>query len=119
MSALSRTVLAAGAGAIVLLALAGCMDRDPYRRTDVWRPTGSNAANIAAQVADPHDLIRGRGDVPRANAEPSARAVDRINTDRPKPLRSFGPSSGDSGSSGGGTSGGSGGGSGAAGSPGS
>ena len=86
-------------GAMVALAapLAGCGDRDPYRRTDVWRPTGANAANIAAQVADPNDMIRGRSSVPRANAEPSALAVDRIQTDHPKVLRGMGGSGGSSG----------------------
>ena len=44
-----------------LLTLAGCDSRDPYLRTDVWQPTGSNFGNIAAMVADPHDLISGRG----------------------------------------------------------
>ena len=42
-------------------ALAACQDMDPYARTDVWQPTGANAGNIAAMVANPHDLIRGRG----------------------------------------------------------
>ena len=89
-------------GLCLIIALSGCMDRDPYRRTDVWRPTGANAANIAAQVADPKDLIGGRGS-PRANSSAQIIAVERLQTDRPKPL----PASSVS------TSGGSGGGSGA------
>lgn len=44
-----------------VLLLAGCESREPYRRTDVWQPTGANAANLAAMVANPHDLIRGHG----------------------------------------------------------
>lgn len=99
-------------------ALAGCMDRDPYRRTDVWRPTGSNAANIAAMVADPKDMISGRGTT-RQHSQPSILAVDRLAVDRPKPLPSAnGSSSGGNqgaGGSGGGGSGGSGGGSGSGG----
>ena len=72
-------------GLCLIIALGGCMDRDPYRRTDVWRPTGANAANIAAQVAEPKDLIRGHGS-PRANSSAQIIAVDRVQTDRHKPL---------------------------------
>jgi len=81
MSGLTKTL--AGLGAIV--ALAGCMDRDPYRRTDVWRPTGANAANIAAMVANPKDMVRGHGTA-RTSSNPQMIAVERINADRPKPL---------------------------------
>jgi hypothetical protein len=94
-------------------ALAGCMDRDPYRRTDVWRPTGSNAANIAAMVADPKDMISGRG-AGGQSSKPSIVALDRLAIDRPKPLPApNGATSG--GNQGGGGSGGSGGGSGSGG----
>ena len=65
--------------------LGGCMDRDPYRRTDVWRPTGANAANIAAQVADPRDLIRGQGS-PRLDTAASTLAIDRLRTDNPRSI---------------------------------
>lgn len=83
-------------GLCLIIALGGCMDRDPYRRTDVWRPTGANAANIAAQVADPKDLIAGRGS-PRANSSAQIIAVDRIQADRPKPLPASTVSPGSSG----------------------
>lgn len=89
-------------------ALAGCMDRDPYRRTDVWRPTGSNAANIAAMVAEPKDLISGRGAAGQTG-KPSIVALDRLAVDRPKPLPSAnGSSSGGNQGGGGGSGGGSG-----------
>lgn len=55
-----RTNLTHIAFAAGILALTGCQSRDPYYRTDVWKPTGANAANIAAMVANPYDLIHGR-----------------------------------------------------------
>lgn len=71
-----------------LLALAGCGDqRDPYLRTDVWKPTGANAGNIAAMVANPHDLISGRGITVQNSNEP-ALAVRNIWLDHPKPFTS-------------------------------
>jgi type IV pilus biogenesis protein CpaD/CtpE len=104
-----------------LLALAGCDSRDPYLRTDVWQPTGANAGNIAAMVANPHDLISGRGSAVQNSNEP-ALAVNHIWLDQPKPLSTApGGGGGGGGSSGGGASGGGGGGGsgGASGTPGS
>ena len=43
-------------------ALAGCSATDPYEKAGIWRPSGVNEANIAAQVANPADLVRGRGE---------------------------------------------------------
>ncbi len=94
-----------------LIALAGCDSRDPYMRTDVWKPTGANAGNIAAMVADPHDLISGRGSVAQ-NANEPALAVNHVWLDHPKPL-----SAGTGGGGGGGDSGGGGAGGGGAGGP--
>jgi hypothetical protein len=105
--------LAAIAG---LIALAGCDSRDPYLRTDVWKPTGANAGNIAAMVADPHDLISGHG-VGVQNANEPTLAVNHIWLDHPKPILggtggagagyspSGGSGSGDSGGGSGGASG--------------
>jgi len=96
------------AGILPLLALAGltvlggCDKYDPYLRTDVWEPTGSNAANIAAMAADPHDLVSGHGVVVREAAEP-ALAVGHIVADQPKSLQGSG---GGGGGGGGGASGG-------------
>lgn len=73
--------------ALALLLLAGCEDADPYRRNDVWYPAGANAGNIAAMVADPHDLIRGRG-ANWTDAREAGTAVDRVWLDRTKPLLS-------------------------------
>lgn len=86
-----------------LLLLAGCMSQDPYYRTDVWRPTGANAANIAAMAADPQDLIRGRGD-DRQLSKPAALAVDKVWSGQ-----SAGGGSSAGGSGGGGAAGGTGG----------
>ena len=68
-----------------LVVLAGCSSRDPYKRDDVWYPTGANAANLAAQVADPADLAGGRSD-PRQSALAPVKSVNRIWEDNPKEL---------------------------------
>lgn len=86
-----------------LIGLSSCANRDPYQRTDVWRPTGANAANLAAMVADPHDLIRGRGTNRQFNKAQDI-AVEHVWQDKPKPF-GFGSTSGSSGSSGGGSGG--------------
>jgi type IV pilus biogenesis protein CpaD/CtpE len=91
-----------------LITIAGCEQRDPYLRTDVWRPTGANAGNIAAMVANPQDLIRGHG-VSREDTKADALAVGQIWTNQPTPLLQSQSSSGSSGSSGGSSGGGSGG----------
>jgi type IV pilus biogenesis protein CpaD/CtpE len=70
---------------LLALLVAGCADTDPYRRTDVWYPSGSNAGNIAAMAARPGDLISGRGR-DGADARVAAGAVDRVWQDRTKPL---------------------------------
>ncbi|HTW73176.1 MAG TPA: hypothetical protein VME47_25085 [Acetobacteraceae bacterium] len=90
---LSPIVLAAG-----LVGLAGCQPPDPYLRTDVWNPTGANAGNIAAMVANPEDLIHGHG-TPTVDAHEPTLAVGHVWNDQPKTLSST--SSGSSGSSGG------------------
>lgn len=94
-----------GALAASLIALAGCAGQnylDPYQKPYTWHPTGAPAANIAAQVVDPHDLVAGRGST-REDTQESTVAVQHIWTDTPKPLISDG-----GGSSGGGSAGGAG-----------
>lgn len=91
-----------------LVVLAGCDSRDPFRRTGVWQPSGANAGNIAAMVANPHDLISGRSAAVQ-NANESALSVNHVWADQPKSL-----STGGGGGGGGGASGASGGGSGGA-----
>jgi type IV pilus biogenesis protein CpaD/CtpE len=73
---------------ILLVPLAGCASQDPYHRTDVWYPTGSNEGNIAAQAARPRDLISGRSAKGGENARMSADAVNRVWQGQDKPLPS-------------------------------
>jgi len=73
----------------LVLFVAGCADLDPYQRTDVWYPTGSNAGNIAAMAARPSDLIVGRG-TQGSDARQAVGAIDRVWLDRPKSLVSAG-----------------------------
>jgi type IV pilus biogenesis protein CpaD/CtpE len=95
-----------------LATLAGCGSRDPYMRTDVWRPTGANAGNIAAMVANPRDLIQGHS-AAREDTKAAALAVDHVWTNQPMPLlqgqsgASSSSSSSGSGQSGSGSGGGS------------
>ncbi|MBB2203312.1 hypothetical protein [Gluconacetobacter tumulisoli] len=90
---------------LCLLALAGCAEMEPYRKPYAWHPTGANAANLAAMVADPHDLERGH-DAGAVDAQAPVLAVERLRVDRPKALPSTsGIASGVSGSGGSGGSG--------------
>lgn len=72
----SRPARLALAGIVLaVLPLAGCDPaHDPYYRAGTWHPEGVNDMNIAAQVADPHDLVRGR-EIPQPNYRSSAQAV--------------------------------------------
>jgi type IV pilus biogenesis protein CpaD/CtpE len=65
-----------------------------------------NAANIAAMVANPADLVRGHGSSP-AGGPMVVMPIDRIETDRPKSIT--GSAGGAGGASGGGAGSGSGG----------
>lgn len=71
------TILAA------MLLLAGCAATDPYQRAGMWRPEGVVNANLAAQLADPHDLVRGRGDSGPVYRQ-AATAVTRLWTATPQ-----------------------------------
>jgi type IV pilus biogenesis protein CpaD/CtpE len=112
---LPRMGLAVGS----LLLLTACAERDPFLRNDVWKPTGSNAGNLAAMVANPNDLVVGRHSS-RSDTKASTIAIQHIWDGSPQSL-SGGSSSGGSSSSGssgsGGGSGGSSGGSGGVGAP--
>jgi len=70
---------------MLALLVAGCANTDPYRRTDVWYPSGANAGNIAAMAARPSDLVSGRGEN-AADSRQAAGAIDRVWQDREKPL---------------------------------
>lgn len=70
---------------LALLAAAGCQATDPYERTGVWRPNGSNDANLTAMVASPGDLVSGVGDG-TSNGHLAVAAIDRLLSDKVKPL---------------------------------
>ena len=80
----SRTILRCALLAAVL-SVAACQEMDPYARNDMWQPTGANAGNIAAMVANPYDLIRGRGS-DRTDSNEPVLAIHRVNTDHTKAL---------------------------------
>ncbi|HEY1935314.1 MAG TPA: hypothetical protein VGG99_25185 [Acetobacteraceae bacterium] len=96
-----------------ILCVSGCDAFDPYGRDDVWKATGANSANIAAMVANPQDLLSGRGSATTSTKTPQL-AVDRVWSDTPKQLlmeqgggsSSSGSGSGSGNGSGGGSSGG-------------
>jgi uncharacterized membrane protein YgcG len=101
-----------------MFALGACQQIDPYTRSDTWQPTGSVQGNLAAMVANPNDLIRGRG-VPTEDTKEPTLAINHVWTDQPKTLLDPGGAtgtgssgSGGSGSGSGGSGSGSGGGSG-------
>lgn len=97
---LSRYILRAALVTPVLM-VAGCQEMDPYTRPDTWQPTGANAGNIAVMVANPYDLIRGRG-AAAVDSKASGQAIGRVWTDMPKALLDPG-SSAAAGASGSGT----------------
>jgi hypothetical protein len=63
------------------LALAGCSNSaftiDPYKREGIWKPSGVNDTNLAAHVANPTDLARGREDARGSRRTPVV-AVERL-----------------------------------------
>jgi type IV pilus biogenesis protein CpaD/CtpE len=70
--------------AIVAL-LSACAATDPLLNPNDWRPNGANEANIAAQVANPADLKRGRG-ASGTDGEQAAVAVQRLRAGKVKAL---------------------------------
>ncbi|MBV8912810.1 MAG: hypothetical protein JOZ05_07215 [Acetobacteraceae bacterium] len=68
-----------------IVLLAGCAETDPYRRPGMWQPEGANAANLAAMVELPSDLVRGRSDRTALTRE-SQGAVERLWEDRARPF---------------------------------
>jgi type IV pilus biogenesis protein CpaD/CtpE len=84
--------------ALPLFLLTACGSGDPYRNADTWAPSGVNAENLAAMIANPRNLVLGQNGR-RADARQAAGAVDRIWQDRPKPLLSATASAGGGGAS--------------------
>jgi type IV pilus biogenesis protein CpaD/CtpE len=62
---------------LAALALAGCAQIDPFQREGIWKPSSANDANLAAMVANPADLSRGREDA-RGTIRTPTTAVDRL-----------------------------------------
>ena len=77
------------AAMLLLVLLPGCEQIDPYARQGVWRPRGSNEANLRLHVAAPAHLDRGVDD-PRVDGHVAAAAVHRHRTDRVRPLPASG-----------------------------
>ncbi len=63
----------------------GCTATDPLYASGRWYPGGVNAANLAAQVADPADLQHGRH-ATGSDALLAAAAVARLRQDHVKKL---------------------------------
>jgi len=70
--------------ALGLLLLSGCAATDPFHRPGAWRPEGVNQANIAAMVARPADLLRGR-DAGGTDSPLATAAVTRLWEGAPSP----------------------------------
>jgi type IV pilus biogenesis protein CpaD/CtpE len=82
---MSRPVKRSAMAALLLAALGGCTATEPYLRPGVWTPTGANAANLAAMVEDPQDLVQGRAPGLSDGARAAA-AVDRLRQGKTKSL---------------------------------
>jgi hypothetical protein len=66
--------------------LAGCHPHPArYNDSGEWHPNGANAANLAAMVANPLDLVRGHGD-PGSDGAEAADAVRRLRTGQVAPV---------------------------------
>jgi hypothetical protein len=62
---------------LLLLLPAACAQTDPVYRPGDWLPQGTNARNISAMLAEPTDMVRGRGDT-GANSPLAINAVTRL-----------------------------------------
>ena len=70
---------------LLLAALVGCDQTDPYRRDGAWRPNGANDSNLRAMVVVPSDLAVATPAAP-ADGTLAAAAVSRLRNDRVRPL---------------------------------
>ena len=57
--------------------IGGCSQTDPLYKAGAWNPSGVNDSNLAAQVADPEDLVHGQGRED-SDGQQAADAVDRL-----------------------------------------
>lgn len=71
--------------ALPLLVAACDTPFDVVNRPGAWRPEAANEANLRVMVDRPEDLSRGRG-AEGAHGQTAAAAVDRLRSDRVRPL---------------------------------
>jgi hypothetical protein len=70
----------------LLLLLPGCGDLlIPHTREGAWRPTGTNEHNLRVMAAVPSEIARGTG-APGSDGHTAQQAVERLRTDRVRPL---------------------------------
>lgn len=73
-------------GVVLALGLGACTGaNDPVDGEGKWRPARVNDANLRAMIADPAHLSLGVG-ATSASGTAGAAAIERLNTDRLKPL---------------------------------
>ena len=70
---------------LLLLWLTACAQIDPYQRPGMWQPDNVNDGNIAAELQDKRDLVRGHGAAGPAT-QTGAWGVERLWQDKVKPL---------------------------------
>jgi hypothetical protein len=71
---------------VILLLLAACAD--PIDRPGTWNPSAkSNDANLRVMIADPHDLVEGKGHEGSLGAE-AAPGVTRLPSENTSDVQS-------------------------------
>jgi hypothetical protein len=70
---------------LVLIAIGGCDQIDPYKREGTWRPNGANEANLRAMVLVPSDLAVASRSGP-ADGTLAAAALSRLHHDKVRAL---------------------------------
>lgn len=73
--------------AVITLPLASCTQYGAWNSQGMWQPIGSNSANLRAMIANPQDIVSGRGSVTAPGGE-AARAVTNFETGRTPSLAS-------------------------------
>jgi type IV pilus biogenesis protein CpaD/CtpE len=89
--------------ALLMVSLMGCGGPnylDPYEKPYTWHPSGAPTANLAAQLANPRDLVSGDGGT-GGDANASSLAIERVWQDRPKQITGAAGGGGSGGGSGG------------------
>ncbi len=69
---------------LLIALLCGCAT-DDLERPGTWRPSGANDANLRAMIAEPSHLRSGVA-ARTERAEPATQAIQRLQTDRRRPL---------------------------------